>query len=183
MMKICTKCLEKKTLNDFYFGADGFRQSCKRCGNKSAMEWQKQNPEKARAAQNRWRLKNAERIAIGNKRRVAKWQKAHPGLAATRARTWYRDNTSWAHANSKMQHLSRMNAVPKWANKFYIQKIYDLARLRTNVTGFKWHVDHIIPITSKLVCGLHVENNLQVIPASENLKKHNKFWPDMPGVT
>ena len=46
--------------------------------------------------------------------------------------------------------------------------------------GFKWEVDHIVPLQSKLVCGLHVHNNLQVITALENIKKHNKVWPDMP---
>jgi 5-methylcytosine-specific restriction endonuclease McrA len=44
----------------------------------------------------------------------------------------------------------------------------------------KHEVDHIVPLKSPLVCGLHVEHNLQVIPATQNRRKHNRVWPDMP---
>jgi len=56
-----------------------------------------------------------------------------------------------------------------------IEQAYDLAQLRTKVFGFKWHVDHVIPLKGKNVCGLHTPYNLQVIPAKENLRKRNFF--------
>jgi hypothetical protein len=47
-------------------------------------------------------------------------------------------------------------------------------------TGIAHEVDHIVPLLSGLVCGLHCEANLQVITAFENQSKNNRFWPDMP---
>ena len=72
----------------------------------------------------------------------------------------------------------KLNATPVWANQFNISEINHLAKLREKVTGFKWHVDHIVPLVSDKVCGLHWEANLRVIPATLNLKKHNNFIQD-----
>lgn len=68
--------------------------------------------------------------------------------------------------------------TPNWVTSeelFLIREIYDLATLRTEHTGFAWHVDHIIPLQGKIVSGLHIPENLQVIPAIMNIKKKNKY--------
>lgn len=59
---------------------------------------------------------------------------------------------------------------------FFFKEIHDLRRLRNKITGFSWHVDHIIPLCNSQVCGLHYWKNLRLIPATENWRKNNAFY-------
>lgn len=56
--------------------------------------------------------------------------------------------------------------------------IYRTAEKLTQDTGVMYHVDHIIPINSPLVCGLHTDANLQILTAEENMKKSNRLIPE-----
>ncbi len=58
--------------------------------------------------------------------------------------------------------------IPKWANLEKIREIYKKSK-----KGY--HVDHIIPLQGKNVSGLHVENNLQYLTATQNISKGNKL--------
>lgn len=69
----------------------------------------------------------------------------------------------------------RDKSAPPWADKKAIRAVYIKARQLTVETGIKHEVDHIIPSTHELVCGLHVENNLQILTESENIRKSNSF--------
>lgn len=67
------------------------------------------------------------------------------------------------------------NATPTWANMVEIRDLYHKARETSKITGIPHEVDHVVPLQGKNVCGLHVEYNMQVIPASENRTKSNTF--------
>lgn len=119
-----------------------------------------------------------------NKAKLAEYQAAYrrshrEKFAAKRAIN-RRSRREKLAAYQALNRAGKIRATPSWANLFFIEEAYDLAQLRTKATGFKWHVDHIVPLRSKSVCGLHVENNLQVIPAIHNISKGNRHWPDMP---
>ncbi len=77
---------------------------------------------------------------------------------------------------NSIRRASRVRANVSWADKEKIEEIYALR----NSLGADYHVDHIVPLNSKLVCGLHCEFNLEVILATVNQKKSNRVWPDMP---
>ena len=62
----------------------------------------------------------------------------------------------------------KLKACPSWADLAAIKEFY-----KNCPEGY--HVDHIVPLKHKLVCGLHVLENLQYLPAELNLKKSNKF--------
>mgnify|MGYP001617069862 FL=1 len=94
-------------------------------------------------------------------------------------REWHAQNTERDLAANARRRAAHAKATPMWANRFFIEEAYRLAELRTRVLGYPWHVDHIVPLRSPLVCGLHVENNLRVIPGIENSRKGNRHWPNM----
>lgn len=88
-----------------------------------------------------------------------------------------KENKAKAAAIAMKRYLARKAATPLWANNDAILAIYEESERLGIETGIPREVDHILPITNKLICGLHVENNLRVITGSENARKHNKFTP------
>lgn len=79
----------------------------------------------------------------------------------------------WAAHRRTIRRTVEQAANVAWASKEEIKYIYTLAKERGLV------VDHIVPLNHADVCGLHVEDNLRCIPASLNLFKSNRYWPDM----
>lgn len=82
---------------------------------------------------------------------------------------------------------AKLQATPAWADLGAIAKAYEAADFLMMVTGDWYEVDHIVPLRGaigrkQVVCGLHVSDNLQVLPMNENRRKSNVFWPAMPGV-
>ena len=68
----------------------------------------------------------------------------------------------------------KRRAMPAWADKNAIKLVYQKAR------EHGWTVDHVVPLQSDTVCGLHVWHNLQVMDSQLNKSKSNRYWPDMP---
>lgn len=90
---------------------------------------------------------------------------------------WKERNITWVRADTKARRRKHRQATPKWLSrkqKAEIRQIYEIAITMTKTTGEQYVVDHIVPLRSDVVCGLHVPWNLRVITQEENLKKSNK---------
>lgn len=74
----------------------------------------------------------------------------------------------------------KLQATPAWANEAEIESIYNEARRLTEETGVRYEVDHIVPLISPIVSGLHVPANLRPLPATFNRSKGNRHWPGHP---
>ncbi len=121
-------------------------------------------------------LQNKERIKDKNR----SWAKSNPERRSAMRMKWNDKNPEMKVLWDANRRANEKKATPSWANLFFIAEAYRLAKLREKVCGGSWHVDHMVPIQSKLVCGLHVEHNLSVIPGPENMRKSNRHWPGMP---
>lgn len=97
-----------------------------------------------------------------------------------KAREWKRLHPAECVAATIKRVALKKQAIPIWANMDAIKDVYREARERTAKTGASHHVDHIVPLQSPIVCGLHWEGNLQILPAFDNQSKRNRWWPDMP---
>ena len=77
-------------------------------------------------------------------------------------------------ADSAARRAGLKRATPKWADRKAIKSIYKECLSRNKNNSIAFEVDHIIPLNGKLVSGLHVHWNLQIIEAKENRSKSNK---------
>ena len=94
----------------------------------------------------------------------------------------YRDENPDRYSAQRAKHRAvKIKATPIWFDegKEAVVKMYAESIKKTKETGIMHHVDHIVPLNSKKVCGLHCVDNLQVLTAKENLIKSNLVWPDM----
>lgn len=93
-------------------------------------------------------------------------------------RRYRKENAAKILADTRARQAMLLRAMPAWADRAKIAAFYAEAKRLEREQGGKWHVDHVIPLRGKNVCGLHVEHNLRVCPAQENASKGNRFDVD-----
>ena len=133
----------------------------------------------------------ANRTGLLAKQKI--YHDARSTLRAARMRVYYRENHAarvaagirWKSENrdsvaaSNLRRIARKRrAVPVWFGEFdefvWLEAAH-LCGLRFAATGLNWASDHMIPLASRIACGLHVAENCQVIPQSLNSSKNNRM--------
>lgn len=171
--KRCTKCKTAKPVSDFCSDrsrGDGLSYFCRSCARSKGIGWRERNPEKASVRRLAWAKAHPEEHA----QQVREWRRANPQKASAAARRSRRANLPADCAKVARRRASKYQATPKWVDHAAIKSLYARAAEQ------RLHVDHIVPLHSPLVCGLHVHHNLQLLPAAANHRKSNRLWPDMP---
>lgn len=202
-MKKCSKCGEEKDLSAFALNSKNKNLHdswCYKCRCVAAKERRLANLDKYRARDKAQREKNGKRWIKANAERVKsskdRYVQKYPERRIESQRKYRENNTESIKAKAKQycsrpevkvrlyencmkRNAAKAKAVPGWANQKAIRAIYAKAAAM-RLAGQDVEVDHIVPLNSKLVCGLHWEGNLQILPAFENRTKFNSVWPDMP---
>jgi len=114
-----------------------------------------------------------------NKEAVKARANARPKEEVNQYKKKYKqENSELYKALVSVRKRRHRNATPAWITaeqKLAMREMYLQAQKLTKITGERYVVDHIIPLISPDVCGLHVPWNLRVITQEENLKKSNKL--------
>lgn len=156
--KICYKCskhLDISLFSKYKASKDGYKTNCKSC----IKDYRLANIVHITERDKKYRDNNRERISRYN----------------SQYRTNYPDRVTAKDANRRSK---KIKASPNWLSKNdkqMIKDIYKQCKYLSETTGVLHHVDHIVPLNSKIVCGLHVPWNLQILTAEKNLLKGNKL--------
>ena len=99
----------------------------------------------------------------------------------TRKKAYHQANPGKACATTAKRKAAKLQRTPNWLtvdDYHAIRTLYETAAALTKSTGIKHHVDHVIPLQGKTVSGFHCPTNLQILTATENQIKNNKFTGD-----
>ena len=161
-LKTCIRCNETKEVSLFNkktSSADGYGSFCSACQRAKNKEYYSKNKERMKLEAAKYREENKEYY----KEYFSKFAK---------------ENRHKKNAVAAKRRASKKQATPKWLTEHdhkVIEAKYAMATWLSAVVGIQYHVDHIIPLNGINVSGLHVPDNLSVIPAKDNIIKGNRF--------
>jgi hypothetical protein len=199
LKKLCRKCNTEKLASAFGLDKnryDGLQYQCREC----RLVQRKKNSDKVKEGKRNSYYKNRDEI-LRKKRseyqakrdtklayQKSYWE-ANRELLLEKSKQFYKQRPNYykeyrekspekVRAKESKRRCAKLQRTPIWltVDDFWmISQAYELAALRGKMFGLEWHVDHVIPLQAKLASGLHVPQNLQVIPAAWNLSKQNNF--------
>jgi len=162
-LQVCSKCKLPKDTSEFYLDKRYSRpkKKCISCDAASYKSWRITNKDKVLLRNKAYREGNEDFRCSQSKKSVLRDKLYKPQRAAKEAR----------------RRSAKLKATPPWITEHHLEQIkqfYWHSDDLRKVTGCEYHVDHIVPLKGKNVCGLHVPWNLQILPSDINLQKSNK---------
>ena len=172
-------------------------------------EYREKNKDRLREQTLVWREKNRDELLLkkkqyyeGNKVSLLKKQKEYAetnkdtikirrrayrkpnwNSILAKKREYVKKNPAKMNVKLAARRAKKLQRTPPWLSKEDIKQIiaiYKESNRLTRQSSIKHHVDHIIPLVGENVSGLHVPTNLQILTATENYKKSNKYDPNSP---
>jgi hypothetical protein len=151
------------------------------------------NKEHKRSMLRAWRARNHERYLAMERDRRKVFRELNPGVLEAKDAERYAkrrvlrraQNEAWKTANPERWRALKRAAYVVRERLLAAQPIAKTYSKQTAAVYEECprglHVDHIVPLNNEIVCGLHVPWNLQYLPPDDNIKKSNRWWPNMPG--
>lgn len=174
-MKKCGKCGEVKELTAFNKNKarkDGYQNYCKECLAVSKAAWSARNPTYNRD----WHRSNYDSQLEKRRAYFQQYYLDNKEVIDKKNRDHYCRNKVSYRVRQANRRAFEIKASPGWSDAEKVKAYYDVCAFFNEVNGYtKYHVDHIVPLKGRSVCGLHVHNNLQIITAYENRSKSNRF--------
>lgn len=178
---VCHAWLAAECFSKSKWQAAGLTSSCKSC----QQEYREANREQRLATKRAYHHRTKDSFKDRRKEyrartkdainaRSARWRAQNPERRREVANDWVKRNRVYGTYRATLRRAQQLQATPAWAEHDKIKLMYE----KSSELGFE--VDHVVPLNSDLVCGLHCWANLQLLSKEENLKKSNRYWPDMP---
>jgi hypothetical protein len=180
-LKQCCRCNTDKPLSEFgnnKRGSDGKQAACKQCVSDSSSH--RNNTPEVNYKNERKTCSKCGVEKLGKDFYLNKNILGGLNSSCKLCDREYARNKGAGNAKNARRRAAKLKAIPKWCDKQKVEAIYEECARITKETGIIHHVDHIVPLQSSYVCGLHCESNLKIITSSENQRKLNTHWPDMP---
>jgi hypothetical protein len=126
-----------------------------------------------------WAANNPQKVYEAERRRQEKLY-ADPARREALRQYHKRHNQQFPEKQSlrtRRRQLAKLQRIPAWLtaeDHAAMDALYAEAVRLTRETGVPHDVDHIIPLQGRMVSGLHVPSNLQILTASQNRSKGHK---------
>lgn len=197
--RVCVSCGEAKPETTEYFYAHpgslgGLKRRCKAC----IKQYRQDNKERDQAKIREWHAANRDRVQEYRR----EYYQSNAELVKARARAWTAAHVDdpaavarrRAYQQKRLAEHPELNRAKEDKRRFamadrtvctdmpmawFVREAKELAVQRARLCGGRWEIDHVLPLQGELVSGLHIPENMQVVPARFNARKGCSYSPDI----